>query len=320
MKIENIILSKERNVSLTTYIIEDNEELHHGIKRPLIIICPGGGYFMLSKREAEPIALAYAAAGFNTAILWYGIREHAVMPGPVKDAAAAISYIRTNAVQLNTNPDQIFICGFSAGGHVAASIGVFWNNSEILPEYASNSELIKPNGLILGYPVIDLKQSSKKLDIGIPEGININDISYDAIHPNIKREDIFIMDNESSRYMLDFEMTMNAYIFGGYYTEEEEDFYSLQNQVSSSTPKTFIWHSCGDDLILPTNSVEFISRLVANKINFESHIFSEGGHGTALANYITTVNTWENVPAQQSWLKLSVDWLLRETELDKNWG
>lgn len=318
--IDNIVLSKERNVTLTTYLIEDNEEFHHGLKRPMVIICPGGGYFMLSKREAEPIALSYAAAGFHAAVLYYGIGEHAVMPGPVKDIADAIATVRNNAADWFVDDNHIYVAGFSAGGHVAASIGVFWNNSKVLPEYAKNPELVKPNGLILGYPVINLKQTSKKLDIGIQKGININDIQYEAIHPNIKREDIFKMDEETGRYMLDFEIIMNAYIFGGYYTDEQEEFYSLQNHVSKDTPKTFIWHSVGDDLIRPGNSLGFIEALTNFKVPYEAHIFSEGGHGTALASYITTVNIWELVKAQQPWMDLSIAWLLRETKLDTKLG
>lgn len=320
VRINNIVLSKERNVTLTTYLIEDNEELHHGLKRPMIIICPGGGYFMLSKREAEPIALAYLAAGFHTAVLYYGIGEHAVMPGPVKDIASAVATVRNNANEWFIDTDNIYVSGFSAGGHVAASLGVFWNNSHILPEYADNPELIKPNGLILGYPVINLKQTNTKLDIGIVKDTNIEDIDYNAIHPNIKREDIFIMDEETGRYMLNFEMTMNAYIFGGYYTDSDEDYYSLQNHVSTDTPKTFIWHTVGDDLIRPANSLDFMEALRGSKVPFEAHIFSEGGHGTALANYITSVNSWELVKAQQPWMELSIAWLLRETKLDTKLG
>lgn len=317
---QTIELSKERDVTLTTYLIENDDILHNGLKRPMVIICPGGGYFKLSSREAEPIALKYAAAGFSTAILYYGIGEHAVMPAPIKDAADAIACVRKHADEWFIDSGQIYICGFSAGGHVAASIGVFWNNAELLPEYAGNQELIKPNGLILGYPVIDLRKTCTKLDIGIQKGTDINTVEYEAVHPNLKITDIFYLDEATGRYMLDFEKTMNAYMFGGKYTDEQEDFYSLQNHVSASTPKTFIWHSAQDGLIFPSNSLEFMSALDRNGVSYESHIYSEGGHGTSLANYLTSVGDWEVVKAQQNWMELSIAWLLRETGLDKKIG
>lgn len=131
MKCEKIFLSRERNVTLSTYFIENSTELHNGIKRPVVIVCPGGGYGMLTDTEAEAIALKYVAEGFHGAVLRYGIKEHAVMPGPLKDIADAVAYIRCNSDELFVDSEQIYVSGFSAGAHVAASLGVFWNNREL---------------------------------------------------------------------------------------------------------------------------------------------------------------------------------------------
>lgn len=57
MKNETIKLYDNRDdVSLTTYILQDSPDLLAGKKRPAILICPGGGYFNCSDREAEPTA------------------------------------------------------------------------------------------------------------------------------------------------------------------------------------------------------------------------------------------------------------------------
>jgi acetyl esterase/lipase len=283
------------------------------MKKPLVVVCPGGGYSYLSDREAEPIALSYAAAGYHAVVLNYGINEHAVMPGPLKDIAMAVAYIREHAEEWHVDSDSIFVSGFSAGAHVAASLSVFWNNNELLPEYEGSHQLIKPNGLIVAYPVLDLKSSSKHLDIGIKPGIAMDDINFGQRHPKMPQEKYFIFDKKENRYFVDFEVAMNAYIFGGEYTDEQENFYSLQNHVSKDTPPTFIWHTAMDGLILPSNSLLFASALQANDVPFELHIYGTGDHGLSLGNYITANYPHEDVPAVTGWFDLATAWLNRIT-------
>lgn len=320
MNCKKIMLSKERKVSITTFLISDNKELHHNIKRPLVVVCPGGGYHMLSEREADPIALQFVAAGYHAVVLRYGINEHAVMPGPLKDVADAVCYVRRHCEEWHVDTDQIYLCGFSAGAHVAAALGVFWNNALLLPYYADSPELIRPNGLILGYPVIDLASSTNRLDIGCQPDMDINDIEYDMIHPNMPREKIFVLDKRERKYYVNFENAMNAYIFGGEYTKEDENFYSLHNYVSGDTPPTFIWHTSQDNLILPANTIKFMAALEKRHISYEVHMFSDGGHGLALGNYMTSVYEGQLQSAITPWKDLAVAWLNRQTGLDKEIG
>ena len=70
MKAEKIILNKERDVSLTAYL-QDVEGEFGFAKRPAMLVIPGGGYAMCSDREADPVAMAYAKAGYQTFILRY---------------------------------------------------------------------------------------------------------------------------------------------------------------------------------------------------------------------------------------------------------
>ena len=314
MYCKKIFLAKERKVYINTFIIEDSKDFQHNVIRPVVIICPGGGYHYLSDREATPIALQYVAAGFHAIVLHYGVNEFAVMPGPLKDLADAVSYVRRHSKEWLVNPDQVFVSGFSAGAHVAASLGVFWNNALQLPDYADCPELIRPNGMILGYPVLDLASSTNRLDIGTTPDMKITDISYDMIHPNMPLEQIFVMDKREKRYFVDFEVAMNAYIFGGPYTKENEKFYSLQNQVSIDTPPTFIWHTAQDNLILPANALKFVTALEKFHIPYELHIFGEGGHGLALGTKTTARDDSQIVEAVQPWMDLAIAWLHRQTK------
>lgn len=114
-----------------------------------VIICPGGGYQWLSPREGEPVAKAFAELGWKPWILYYSVAGTGEILGtkPVKQAAEAVKTVR-----MWESEKPVFLCGFSAGGHVAASLGVLWNKSEVFPGVPNVN--IRPDGLILGYPVI----------------------------------------------------------------------------------------------------------------------------------------------------------------------
>lgn len=140
------------NPTLTTYLIDASEGLLVN-ERPIIIICPGGGYNHLSVREGELLALQFMAMGCHAAVLRYSVAP-AVYPAQLLELAKAVVLIRENAETWHIKKDKVFIQGSSAGGHLAASFGCFWKKELLLQTAAGNSELLRPNGLILSYPVI----------------------------------------------------------------------------------------------------------------------------------------------------------------------
>lgn len=305
MKCEIINLDEQRGVFLETYLLENSSELHPNIYRPLIVICPGGGYKNLSDREAEPVALKYTSAGFHAIVLRYGVDLHATMPGPIIDLASAMTYIKGMSEEWHIDNDNIFVAGFSAGGHLAASLGVFHNDSQILSGF--KSEDIKPKGVILGYPVIDLNSTSTALDIGVDGYPEYDQIEFDMLHPNIDPEDIFV--RVDGKTFVNFEQAMNTYMFGGRPTESQIQKYSLQNHVDSETAPAFIWHGGNDGLIFPDNSLKFAKALQANNVNYELHIYGTGDHGLALGNEVTSNNPWEYVEEVQNWIDMSIKWI-----------
>lgn len=137
---------------LVTYLLDSSPEMMD-YERPVILICPGGAYAMTSDREAEAVALRYNAAGFHAAILRYSVAP-AVYPTALLEVAKSILCLRELSREYRIHPNQIFLQGFSAGGHLAASYGVFWTEEFIAKHWNSKTERLKPNGLILSYPVI----------------------------------------------------------------------------------------------------------------------------------------------------------------------
>ncbi|MBE6680516.1 MAG: alpha/beta hydrolase [Ruminococcaceae bacterium] len=120
--------------------------------RPTVLILPGGGYHFTSEREAEPIAMRFLSCGFNVCILHYTVFE-TPFPVAMLEALTALKHIRENLTAWQGDPSKVYVCGFSAGGHLAASVGVFWDK-EISKAYFGDVEAVRPNGLILSYPVI----------------------------------------------------------------------------------------------------------------------------------------------------------------------
>lgn len=121
--------------------------------RGAVIICPGGGYDYCSEREGTPIAYRFLGAGYAAFVLRYSC-VNKKFPTALLECAAAVKYVRENAEEFDINPDKIFVCGFSAGGHLAACMANLWDSAILCEALGCDSKVLKVNGSILGYPVI----------------------------------------------------------------------------------------------------------------------------------------------------------------------
>ena len=123
------------------------------VSRPAVLIVPGGGYRFVSPREGEPVALRFAAAGFNAFVLSYRYAPNR-HPLPLQDASRALTLIRDNAEAWSVQPDAVAVCGFSAGGHLAASLAVHHDKPFAIGEPLKQPGYNRPDALVLSYPVI----------------------------------------------------------------------------------------------------------------------------------------------------------------------
>lgn len=119
-------------------------------KRPAILILPGGGYSHTSPREAEPVALRFAAAGYAAFVLHYSCAP-ARFPAALREAAMAMRYIRENADAFGIDPAMVAALGFSAGGHLCGCLGTLFDSEELAD--LGDGRLLRPDALCLCYPV-----------------------------------------------------------------------------------------------------------------------------------------------------------------------
>lgn len=154
MLTESFDLRAEGSLSakLRTYIQDDSKDLMIR-KRPMMIICPGGGYNHLSDRESEPLAVRFLAMGFHVAVLRYSVTP-AVFPTALVELAHSMKLVHDYADEWNVDEEKIFVLGCSAGGHLAASLGVYWHEDWLAELSGVKKEWLRPAGLVLCYPVI----------------------------------------------------------------------------------------------------------------------------------------------------------------------
>ena len=120
-------------------------------RRPAVIVVPGGAYEHVSKREGAPVAVKFLSRGFQTFVLEYLVAPDGVRyPEQLHELAAAVDFVRSHAAEYHINKDEIFVLGFSAGGHLTANFAVDCDISKTVGEKLD----CKIAAIGLGYPVI----------------------------------------------------------------------------------------------------------------------------------------------------------------------
>lgn len=265
-KIEIKARGMEAVGNLYTYFLDSSIEMRPNEKRPVILMCPGGGYEMTSDREAEPMAMQFLAMGYHVAILRYSVCP-VRYPAALLQVAESVLYLKEHADEYHIDPEMIVVQGCSAGGHLAANYGIAWNSPFLtkLMGMENDPERLCVAGLLLCYPVITSGEKAHE---------------------------------ESFRNLL-----------GEQYEEKKEEL-SLENQVTSDTPPTFLWHTATDETVPVENSLYFFQACLQQGVSAELHIYPVGGHGLSLANEETCRANGIGVQKEcQSWIGLAQTWL-----------
>lgn len=288
---------KESLVDFTAYLLDNSKEIEENRKRPMVIVCPGGGYLMTSEREAEPVAMSFLNNGYNAIVLRYTTKSigNPIYPTSLIDLAKMMLTVRENSENWNVDFNKIAICGFSAGAHLCASLAVHWQNEFLSNKLGVASEMLRPNAVILGYPLLDYPYEMETL---------VND------------ENSYIKNEFFGGNNIEFMELVNETLMGNEWRNEEKQIEASPiYHITTNVPPTFIWHTRTDDLVYVGNSLRFGEKLLKFKIPFEMHIYEDGPHGLSLADWRTG-----NIPflfnkSASEWNHLALKFLNRHFEI-----
>ena len=147
-------IRKVTEPTLMPFLVKNNSG-----KNAAVIICPGGGYAVLSiDKEGINIAKWFNSIGISAFVLKYRLPSDDIMTdktvGPLQDAQEAIRTLRRNAVKWNLDVTKIGIMGFSAGGHLASTASTHYLDKI----YNSKEDIsARPDFSLLIYPVISME-------------------------------------------------------------------------------------------------------------------------------------------------------------------
>ena len=140
--------------NLHSYVHEDEKE------RITVLVVPGGAYCMVVPPEGEIVAKEFYNMGMDAFVLTYSTDITTAVPlkkQPLYDISRGVKVARKVLADLGKNNQKLFICGFSAGGHLCATLATHYFEVEDKNiRYAEYSN--RPDGAILCYPVISFEQ------------------------------------------------------------------------------------------------------------------------------------------------------------------
>jgi acetyl esterase/lipase len=210
-----------------------------------VIICPGGGYYVLAmEHEGHAVARWFNERGVTAFVLKSRLPNEALMTRkairPLQDAQQAIRMVRRDAEQWSVRPDRIGVMGFSAGGHLAATVGTRFE--EPVTPRGDASVSLRPDFMVLVYP---------------------------ALRPT-----------DSATLDATFE---NEALLGADPPDSLRAAFTAVQHVDAAAPPTFLVHASDDDVVDPGGSVDFYLALRRHRVPAELHLYATGGHGFSLA-------------------------------------
>ena len=142
---------EQAKVTITLHLPDPSKATGMGV-----VICPGGGYGgKVLEGEGHGIARWLTNNGIAGVVLDYRLPQGNYQR-PLLDAQRAIRYVRAHAKEWNINPDRIGLMGFSAGGHLASSVGTHFDSGNKNSTDRVEQQSSRPDFMVLVYPVISL--------------------------------------------------------------------------------------------------------------------------------------------------------------------
>lgn len=183
MKVERFYLKEsfpelgknDCNAYVDCYIPDEMKEKELEVKKfPCLVICPGGGYGMVSEREAESVALQFLPEGYRIFVIHYSVEPNR-FPQQLREVAGAMEILHKHAEEWICDTDNVAIMGFSAGAHLACQYSNRYDCPEIREIFPESKPVHKT---ILSYPVITATKPFAH------EGSMLNLLGHEPVSPD----------------------------------------------------------------------------------------------------------------------------------------
>ena len=251
-----------------------------------VVVFPGGGYSWLSDRESWPVVRAFNREGYRAVIFRYDVQTEVLRQRPVCQAAWACAEVK------RLYPGEpVYFCGFSAGAHCAATLGVHWADTDWngkplfreVKEYCGMSpetdkRIFRPDGMILAYPVITGGEYAHR---GSFDRLLGSREQYAAVHGSVEEYDRAL------------------------------HWFSLELQVRETAVPCYVWHTETDLSVPVQNTLLLIGAYAAQGIPAEYHLFPRGVHGLSLADEETEEKEKGRYrdPHVAEWFSEAAEWI-----------
>ena len=138
--------------TLTIYLPDPGKAVGTGV-----VVCPGGGYVHLAmEKEGSDIAEWLNSIGIAAFVLKYRLGPRYHHPIEMWDGQRALRYVRYHAKEYGINSNRIGIWGFSAGGHLASTVGTHFDNGKPQAPDPIDRVSCRPDFMVLAYPVVTM--------------------------------------------------------------------------------------------------------------------------------------------------------------------
>jgi acetyl esterase/lipase len=288
-------------------------------RRPMVVLCPGGAYWFVADREADPIAYKLLSMNMAVAIVYYTTKNEGEdakpFPEAISQVARTIAYFRRNADDYYIDPNEIYVMGFSAGGHLAASMGIFWDEEWLLDTL--NGWDLKLCGYNYDY------ESESKADLVC----DTTECDEREDNTGTCKTPLTAADIRPNRMILCYPVISSGeyahkesfYNLTGQKEEDAKELWeklSLEKQVKSTAPPTFLWHTFSDEAVSVWNSLLLAQALHRAGVDTELHVYQLGRHGLSLgkAEFLPVDGQPKPVKEVENWPELLEVWLKLEKE------
>ena len=272
MRYEEVCLSEDGRTRLDCYLL-DPEVTTGGYKtRPAVLVTPGGAYLSLAHREDEPVAARFLGLGYDVFVLRYHVYvtapptepngllqvdDSSHYPVQIVDAMRAMAYVREYASEWDVDASRVYALGFSAGAHVAGSLAEHFDDTELLALAGTMAEAARPSGLVLCYPMVSAEKLCRVEPGATPE---------QAQGARLVTKAVFGKNDPSG---------------------EDYARVDLRRHVRPDMPRTFIWQTSEDEVVVSYETTELVALLQRAGVPVEYHLYERGIHGLALADRST---------------------------------